>query len=390
MSTAPVDLAIPYLRDIGPLTARKQPSKRALRMPAGTEVVSADSHWEISEDIFYEHFPARLKDKAPRVWFDKFWRIGFPGAKEAIPVGSRMDRTLPRTIGEGVWKPEVRYHDMDLEGVRQEIVFPHSLLGFMRHLDFETQELLYRVYNECYASRHINRNRRSHAVGVFSNWWDPAAAEKSTRQIVDLGLKTFMIPVNPGKSIEGKEISYCDPIMDRFWDVVAEAGLPICFHVAENVDVEHRSGNGSGMLILTAPFRKPFGQLVFGGVFDRHPNLKIVFAEGGICWVPPALQDAEQIFDTLGNGDTLDHIDHRPSYYWHNNCYATFQNDPLGMRQLDIIGAERVMWATDYPHSEGTFGYGHESVQAVTESTTAEEARAILGGTAISLFKLDR
>jgi hypothetical protein len=82
----------------------------------------------------------------------------------------------------------------------------------------------------------------------------------------------------------------------------------------------------------------PFGQIVFGGVFDRHPNLQIAFAEGGIAWVPPALQDAEAIFDRFGNGDVIDHLDHRPSHYWHNNCYATFQNDPLGLRQIDYIG----------------------------------------------------
>jgi predicted TIM-barrel fold metal-dependent hydrolase len=208
------------------------------------------------------------------------------------------------------------------------------------------------------------------------------------RQIVDLGLKTFMIPVNPGKSIESNEISYCDPIMDRFWDVVADAGLPICFHVGENANVEHRSGSGGSLMTLLAPFRKPFGQLVFGGVFDRHPNLKIVFAEGGIAWVPPALQDAEMIFDSFGNGDVLDHMDLRPTEYWHKNCYATFQVDALGLKQLDIIGADRIMWATDYPHSEGTFGYGREAVRAIVEMTGADDARAILGGTAIEVFTL--
>ena len=209
------------------------------------------------------------------------------------------------------------------------------------------------------------------------------------REIVDLGLKTFMIPVNPGKSIEGgKEISYGDAIMDRFWDVVAEAGLPVCFHVGEGTDLDHRGGQGELLMTLLAPFRKPFGQLVFGGVFDRHPNLRIVFAEGGIAWVPPALQDAEAIFDSFGNDDII-HIDHRPSHYWHNNCYATFQSDPLGLKQLDIIGADRVMWATDYPHSEGSFGYGRETVRAVVDATSAEDARAILGGTAIKLYRLN-
>ena len=105
--------------------------------------------------------------------------------------------------------------------------------------------------------------------------------------------------------------------------------------------------------------------------------------------MPAALQDAEVLYDTFGNGDIIEPLEHRPSHYWHTNCYATFQNDPLGLRLLDVVGAERVMWATDYPHSEGSFGFGRSSVRAVIDATSADEARAILGGTATKLFKLN-
>lgn len=388
MSVATRSLAIPEIRDIGVFLNRSAQSKGDMNLPPGTRLVSADNHWEITEDIFYENFPTHLREKAPRVWFDGFWRIGYRGQVEALPIGERTTRAIVRTNGTD-WTPERRYGDMDAEGVDEEICFPNTLIGFARYPEFAVQEALYRVYNEHYAAGHIERRSRSHAVGVFSNWWDPAAAEGAMQQIVDLGLKTFMIPVNPGKSIEGKEIHYQDPIMDRFWDVVAEAGLPVCFHVGEGTDVEHRGGVGALNMTLLAPFRKPFGQLVFGGVFDRHPNLQVVFAEGGISWVPPALQDAEMIFDSFGNGDIVDRLDRRPSEYWHENCYATFQNDPLGLSQLEYIGADRCMWATDYPHSEGAFGYGRTSVRAVVDSTSTDDARAILGGNAIKVFKLD-
>jgi predicted TIM-barrel fold metal-dependent hydrolase len=76
------------------------------------------------------------------------------------------------------------------------------------------------------------------------------------------------------------------------------------------------------------------------------------------------------------------------SHYWHNNCYATFQNDLLGLSQLDHLGAGRVMWASDYPHSEGSLGYGWESLQSVMDAANAEDARAILGGTATKVYKL--
>jgi predicted TIM-barrel fold metal-dependent hydrolase len=381
--------ATQFMRDIGPIDKRSAQFDLDMELPEGTRLISADNHWEITEDIFYENFPSHLQDKAPRVWFDRFWRIGYRGEVEALPMGERTVTAIERTTGRGGdWTPGLRYADMAAEGVEEEVVFPNSLIGFARYPEFEVQEALYRVYNEHWAQMIDRGSPRSHAVGVFANWWDPAAAEASMRQIVDLGLKTFMVPVNPGKSLDGRTISYADPQMDRFWSVVEESGLPICFHVGEGTDVEQPGGVGACNMILMAPFRKPFGQLLFGGVFDRHPGLQVVFAEGGIAWVPAALQDAEVLFDTFGNGEIIDRLEHRPTHYWQQNCYATFQNDPLGLRLLDLIGADRAMWATDYPHTEGSFGFGRSSVRAVVEAVSPADARAILGGNAARVFKL--
>jgi predicted TIM-barrel fold metal-dependent hydrolase len=390
MQASDAALAPEFMRDIGPIDRRTAQADLAMNLPAGTRLVSADNHWEITEDIFYENFPAGLRDKAPRVWFDRFWRMGYRGEVEALPIGEKTAIAIERTTGRnGDWSAGLRYRDMDAEGVEEEIVFPNTLIGFARYPEFEVQEQLYRVYNEHWAHAIDRNDGRSHAVGIFHNWWDPSAAEGAMQQIVDLGLKTFMVPVNPGKSLEGKALSYADPMMDRFWSVVEAAGLPICFHVGEGTDVEQPGGVGACNMTLMAPFRKPFGQLLFGAVFDRHPRLQVVFAEGGLAWVPAALQDAELIYDSFGNGEIIEPLEHRPIHYWHTNCYATFQNDPVGLRLLDIIGADRVMWATDYPHSEGSFGYGRSSVNAVVEATSADQARDILGGTAIRLFKLN-
>jgi predicted TIM-barrel fold metal-dependent hydrolase len=79
---------------------------------------------------------------------------------------------------------------------------------------------------------------------------------------------------------------------------------------------------------------------------------------------------------------------HRPSHYWHHNMYATFQTDAVGLRLLDQLGADRVMWAQDYPHSEGTFGYTANALQEVLDATSEAEARLILGDTARRVYKL--
>jgi predicted TIM-barrel fold metal-dependent hydrolase len=172
--------------------------------------------------------------------------------------------------------------------------------------------------------------------------------------------------------------------MDRFWDVVSASGLPISFHVGEPINVEGRGALACTMMLGFAPFRKPLTQIVFGGVLDRHPNLQIIFAEGGISWVLPWLQDAEAIYDSyLG---VVDHTDHRPSHYWRNNCSATFQADTLGLSHLDILGTDRVMWASDYPHTEGTFGYSAAMMKSIVDQVGEDNAKLILGGNAKRLY----
>ncbi len=190
-----------------------------------------------------------------------------------------------------------------------------------------------------------------------------------------------MIPLSPGKHADGTPIDYSAGTMDRFWAAAADAGLPIGFHIGEVPGSGGRGGFGTFFLVQAAPFRRVLGNLIFGGILDRHPTLRIVFAEGGINWVPGALQDAELTFGA--HREIFDLVPkHRPTDYWHENLYATFQTDAIGLDLLDRIGADRVMWAQDYPHGEGTFGYTAAALRQVIEATSEANARLILGDTA--------
>jgi len=390
MMNAPFkSLANPLMREVGPATPRVPEPFIDLDLPQDTVIVSADGHWELDGDVFIDVFPAHLKEEAPRVWFDRYLRVGYPGKMETYPTTEAVVRGVQLNIGPGANDIDVRLAHMAAEGVAKEILFPQSILSFIRHPNLEVMETIFRVYNEYIAEVSARRPGTFFGVGVFSNWWDPARAEAAMQQIVDLGLKTFVVPINPGRSVgDGKPISYSDESMDRFWDIVAEAGLPLNFHVGEGVDTSHRGGIVTRVMTSLAPFRQPLAQLIFGGVFDRHPELRIVFSEGGLAWVPPALQDAEMVFDSYGNGNLFERIALRPSEYWHRNCYATFQNDLLGLSQLDYLGADRVMWASDYPHSEGCFGYSRRSIGSVIEAAGSEAAGKIVGGTATALYDL--
>jgi predicted TIM-barrel fold metal-dependent hydrolase len=358
------------------------------RLPEGLTIVSADNHIEVTRDIFYERFPERLRDAAPRVWFDKYWHVGFKEMMEAYPVGVDVDTALATTVLNDGFDFAIRNRHLDAEGVAKEIVYPQSMLAFIRHPDQDMQQLMYRTYNEYLAELGAQNAGRFYGVGICSNWWDPTAAEEAIGQIADLGLKSFILPYSPGKDNEGKPIDYAGAAMDRFWSIAEDAGLPVSFHIGEVPAQGGRGGFGTFFIVQAAPFRRVFGNLIFGGILDRHPKLNIVFAEGGINWVAGALQDAEL---TYGAHHAIYdwEMAHRPSHYWHNHMHATFQTDTIGLRLLDYLGADRVMWAQDYPHGEGTFGYTATAIQQVLDATSEADARKILGDNALQLYKLD-
>lgn len=378
----------PIAADAGMIVDREPQRLDGVKLPEGLRIVSADNHIELTQDIFFERFPADMRDKAPRVWFDHYWKVGFPEAMQAYPQGTEIDKALARSVMNDGFELGLRNKHLDAEGIAQEIVYPNSLMAFIRNPDQALQELMYRTYNEHMAELGRASPGRFYGVGILPNWWDPAKLEASVRQVADLGLKIFMLPFSPGKDVGGELINYASDEMDRLWAATCEADLTVNFHIGEVPGSGGRGGFGTFFIVQADPFRRTFGQLVFGGVFDRHPALRTVFAEGGISWVAGALQDCELTYGAHRELFDWD-MQHRPSWYWHNNMYATFQTDALGLRLIDQIGADRVMWAQDYPHSEGTFGYTAEAVADILAATDEAGARLILGDTARRIYKLD-
>src|SRR3546814_2168294 len=132
--------------------------------------------------------------------------------------------------------------------------------------------------------------------------------------------------------------------MRPFGEAVEEADITVCFHIGENIQGLHRGGTGTFLLQSFMPFRKIVGELVFGGVLDRHPSLRIMFAEAGINWLASTLQDVKMISASYNR--IIDwKLQHPPAHYWHKNLYATFIDDPLGLSLIDQIGVDRALWS---------------------------------------------
>jgi predicted TIM-barrel fold metal-dependent hydrolase len=378
-------LSLPEILGIG-MPRERTPQANGGTWPEGTRLVSVDSHWLENGDVWTSRFPEHLRDKAPRIWRDEAgaWRMEANG-KELFSEAFTQACTSFEGI-EGITNVKARLKDLDVEGMEKELLFPQRCLVLIREANLECRSWVFRAYNEYIASVCAEAPDRLYGVGMV-NFWDPAGARESVEHIKALGLRAIMTPINPGRNPDGVEIQYAAPEMEPFWSAIEDSGLPVCFHIGEQLRDNDYGGIGGSFLAQTSGFRLNFGQLVFGGVFDRHPRLRIVFVEAGISWVASTLQDADMIYESYSQSRKVD-LNYSPSWYWYNHCYASFMVDPVGLRLLDVIGADRVMWSTDYPHNESTLGYTRSAAQAVFEATNVADAQKIVGLTAIEVFNM--
>jgi predicted TIM-barrel fold metal-dependent hydrolase len=390
MSGIPTTLTYPAEGVGAPKDRRPAPSVD-LGLPVGTEVFSADDHISLAEDIFYERFPEGMKERAPRVMnVDGGWVIGMDGksilVREFIEVLSQYD-PLP---GSHTGDVDARLAALDSEGVSREVAFPNSILALFGWPDREVRELCFRIYNEHIAEVQERSNGRIFGVGLI-NWWDADGTRRTVDELKALGLKTFLLPIQPGKDATKIPIDYASTAMDGVWQAIEDAQLPVSHHIGESPPATPNEFNpvGIGMLQNVAPFRDMFGKYIFGGILDRHPGLRVGWFEGGINWVPSAIQDAEHIAASFRHLSNLEPLYH-PKHYWDNHMCASFVVDPLGLELVDRIGIERVMWSTDFPHNESTYGYSDKSLAAVVGAVGAERSAAVVGGNIKRYLGLDR
>jgi predicted TIM-barrel fold metal-dependent hydrolase len=378
-------LEIPKMVDI-PLAAKRTAEAKTHDWPAGTRIVSADSHM-LERDCWFDRFPDALKDKAPRIEFrDGAYHFSLDG-QPMVPAELANLLCEAMECNPGLTNVGARLRDLDIEGVEKELIFPKRLFGLYIMGHEQLREEIFSIYNEDIALRCAEGKGRLFPV-MIPNFWDLSKSRASIARIKELGGRVLMLPNKPGKKSDGKTIHYNHPGMDPFWEAVSEFEIPLCFHIGEAIPQSRMGAAGTSVLAQMQGFRHQWGMLTFGGVFDRFPKLKVVFVEAGICWVASMLHDADMAYNSFPTM-MQPKLKHPPSWYWRNHCYATFMTDPAGLELLHRIGPETVMWSSDYPHQESTFGYTRSSIDAVFAATSVENAQMILGKTALKLFAME-
>ena len=255
--------------------------------------------------------------------------------------------------------------------------------------DFELKAACVRAYNEWlfedFCSHAPSRLVGAAVLPVGDGPID-AAIEEAQRW-AGRGAKTFMLP----QSVPGK--AWGDEHFAPLWAALEEIGLPVAFHQAAGQVAIFENKMAPGAFWTTAVGNKislgwVFMQLAYGAVPERHPNLRFVLVEGGIGWIAFQLNLMDHLY-----GDHRHWMEPKlqlkPSEYFWRQFWATFEDDRPGLLTLPMLDDRKVMWAGDYPHTEGNFPAAQEFVARDFDGIDEPVRRRIVHDNAIGLYGLE-
>ena len=370
----------PVLQSDGPIPRpheRKVPA-RSWRPPPGVRMISADDHLHEVEHLWEERMPAKWKDRAPRLYFSEGeWHLEAEGRSlllAGLPSSKEHDF-------KPLSDPTARLAAMDEEGIEASLLFSQRTNGLIGLQDADLYIAAMDAYNEWIAEYLRPYSHRLLPVALCPAWKKPETARDSLQQIKALGFRAVQLPTNP------RGVRYNSRELDGLFAAVEESGLPLSFHIAAVPEFVGYGSFGANIHRNMGPFRPLLGQLVFSGILERHPGLKVVFTEGGASWAAQCITDMDQIYRT--QYDVLSpRLAHKPSTYWHRQCATTFMYDPTALRIMDILGADNVLWSVDFPHAESVYGFAGEVAQDVWERLGPADAAKVLGGNAARLWSI--
>ena len=347
--------------------------------PDAMAVISADEHL-MEPDLWIEHMAPADRDRAPRITRDA---AGFHLSIDGQSCDTPGFNSLIVEGREGMGSLDARLADMDAEGVHASIVYAGRCMGLFGQV--QDKEFLSRcldAYNEWLAAWQLGAPGRVYGVPVLPTLHRPEATADSLAKLRDLGFIGVQLPCYP------KDVRYNASAMEPLWDALEASGLPLSFHVGASSSMRGRGALGTSLTVALQPFRELWCLLVFSGILDRHPVLKVVFTEGGISWVPAALFDADKQYKAYET-EMRPKLGHLPSYYWHRQCYATFIEDPAGVVLADEIGLDHMLWSIDYPHPEGNLGSSGRVMRSLFEKLGDDRALRVVGTNAADVWGLD-
>ena len=373
------------------------------------DLISVDDHIIEPADVWTARAPAKFKDRAPKVVVKsdgaEVWQYEGQerthGGLSALAGREFEEYTVKafafKDMRPGCYDARERVKDMDLDGVRVQICFPEvpGINGesFLRLEDPAFRDWTISAYNDWLTDEfQPTAPGRLYGHGILP-LLEPEKAVAELRRIVKRGIKSIVVCAWIDAMVPGAR-RLVDPCYDPVWSACEEMDVPVNMHIG--------GGRGVDPSVLTAGIPglaeafihraqlnnfETLGDIIWTGMLERHPRLKVISTEGGIGWLPYFLEWGDHVYERHRHWAKTG-LPHPPSFYFHRQCYGAFLDDPAGVKLRHTIGVDNLLWESDYPHSDTTWPFSHRKVDEQMAGVPDDERRKITWENAARLYKL--
>lgn len=373
-------------------------------MTRAYNVIDADGHILEPLDLWQRYMDPQYRDQAPSTVTDQNGRqrllIGgkILGSEKGLgalgAVGLRDGTVVVDDASEyehgrkGGFDPHARIPDMDLDGIDAAFLYPSIGLFAGSVEDPGLSAAICRAYNRWLADYCGAYPDRLFGVAMLPMQSVERAIEEMRFARHELGMKGIFLRPNP---YNNKMINH--PDYERFWSAAEDFDVSVGFHEGgasgmPQVGLDRFETRGARHIVThTMEMMMACLAVVWGGVCDRHPKIRIGFLEAGGGWIVPWLERMDRHYVDQGFNDSG--LSMRPSELFQRNCWISFEPVEGSLKVLaDYIGPSKILWATDYPHPDGFFPGAPELVRKNLDGLSEATKRAVLSGGAMEFYAL--
>lgn len=359
-------------------------------------IISADSHVLEPGDLWTKALGSRFGDDVPHIingfqgHKGTFFYLGRKGEAARIDelVNSVDDDERLKNLVQAGHDPVHRLALMKADGVSAEVLNPTWALWVPRITDLAMKKACAEVYNDWIVEYCSHDKNRLVAVGLLPlddvDW-----AVKQLKDVARRGLRGVMIGTNP---LEGAP-PYRDKMYDRFWDAAAALNMPVTIHIVTGRVRDPFTYHGDDergevprsfidLFYEAAPVLA--NEFIFGGIFDRHPKLKVFLSEYDASWLPILKYRVDRIETFPG----LKPLKKKARAYIEENIFAGIINDPLAQKLKNEIGIDRIMWGSDFPHPPCPYPHTQKQITRILGELSADERRAVVHDNVARLYDI--
>ena len=367
-------------------------------------VISSDNHVFEPADLWTSRIEPRYSSRAPRIvrqedGSDWWYCDGLQGAPVVAGsmAGLRFEDPGKLSFSDSVenvrpggYIPGEHVKDQDIDGVDVSVIYPSAGLLLYSVPDGSFLTTLFRVYNDWMAEFCKPFPKRLKGIAML-NTDDVPSSVKELERCASMGLVGAMITVSPPE-----DRSYDLPEYEPLWAAAQALKMPLSLHsgtvrsVGQAFQGTDRVKAGT-ICNIDHYVRVSLANMVFAGVFERHPELQVGSVEQELSWAPHFLDRMDFLYTQRAQDFSPYRFkeDMLPSEYFHRNVFMGFQEDALGIRLRELIGVDNLMWGSDYPHHESTFPKSREILEEILKECSEEEKAKIAGGNAARVYRLE-